>query len=78
MFHDLRHSTVRFLVNEGNVGLDLAQRHVGHSSPWMTQRYAHLAKRTRDDLANRTQNTKLTQNVILGLSTDNPPQAKLK
>ena len=48
--HDLRHSFASFLVNQG-VSLYVVQGLLGHASPRMTQRYAHLATQTLLDAA---------------------------
>ena len=40
--HDLRHTFASVLINKG-VSLYEVQTLLGHSSPQMTQRYAHLA-----------------------------------
>lgn len=48
--HDLRHSFASFLVNNG-VSLYVVQGLLGHTQPRMTQRYAHLARRTLVDAA---------------------------
>jgi integrase len=41
-FHDLRHCSASLLAQRG-VGLQIIQRHLGHSSISMTQRYSHLS-----------------------------------
>ncbi len=41
--HGLRHSFASFLASSGQVNLYTLQRLLTHSSPQMTQRYAHLA-----------------------------------
>ena len=43
--HDLRHTYASLLVNKG-VSLYEVQQLLGHSSPQMTQRYAHFANKT--------------------------------
>ena len=48
--HDLRHSFASILVNQG-VSLYIVQGLLGHASPRMTQRYAHLAPQTLLDAA---------------------------
>jgi len=45
-FHDLRHTFATEVLRGGN-GLNVVQALLGHASPAMTQRYAHLG---RDDL----------------------------
>jgi integrase len=49
-FHDLKHSTVSGLVAKG-YSLEMIQAYVGHSTPWMTQRYAHIANEQLDAMA---------------------------
>ena len=44
--HDLRHTFASLLVN-GGASLFMVQKALGHSSPTMTQRYAHLADHTQ-------------------------------
>jgi len=46
--HDLRHMYASFLVNSGR-SLYEVQQVLGHSSPIVTQRYAHLTTRTLQD-----------------------------
>ena len=41
--HGLRHSYASFLASSGKVDLYTLQKLLTHSSPQMTQRYAHLA-----------------------------------
>ena len=59
--HDLRHTFASLLVNKG-VSLYEVQTLLGHSSPQMTQRYAHLAP---DLLHSRTE---LVSSIINGES----------
>ena len=48
--HDLRHQYASFLVNNGR-SLYEVQQILGHSSPTVTQRYAHLSTRSLQDAA---------------------------
>ena len=49
--HDLRHGFSSFLINSGRTLYEL-QQILGHSSPIVTQRYAHLSTRTLQEAAN--------------------------
>ena len=49
--HDLRHSFASFLVNEGRTLYEV-QQILGHSDAKVTERYAHLSKKTLQDAAN--------------------------
>ena len=49
--HDLRHQYASFLVNSGQT-LFMVQQILGHSSPSVTQRYAHLSTRSLQEAAN--------------------------
>ena len=72
---DLRHSFASLLVNRG-VSLYVVQGLLGHASPRMTQRYAHLAPQTLLDAA------EMVSSVIYGPSrrvtagSRGPSQAK--
>ncbi|ETP71232.1 Integrase [Lachnospiraceae bacterium JC7] len=48
--HDLRHSHVSLLINQGFTALDIGQR-VGHNSEKITYRYAHMFPTRQDDMA---------------------------
>ena len=48
--HDLRHMYASFLVNSGHTLYEV-QQVLGHSSPQITQRYAHLSTETLRDAA---------------------------
>jgi integrase len=48
--HDLRHQYASFLVNSGRT-LYEEQQILGHSDPSVTQRYAHLSKKSLQDVA---------------------------
>jgi len=49
--HDLRHQYASFLVNSGRTLFEV-QSALGHSSPTVTQRYAHLSTKSLQDAAN--------------------------
>ena len=49
--HDLRHQYASFLVNSGRTLYEV-QQILGHSDPSVTQRYAHLSKKSLQDAAN--------------------------
>ena len=49
--HDLRHQYASFLVNNGRTLYEV-QQILGHSSPSVTQRYAHLSTRSLQEAAN--------------------------
>lgn len=49
--HDLRHSHASMLIN-ANRSLYEVQRILGHSTPIMTQRYAHLSTKTLQEASN--------------------------
>lgn len=48
--HDLRHKYASFLVNSGRTLYEV-QQILGHSDPSVTQRYAHLSKKSLQDAA---------------------------
>jgi integrase len=48
--HDLRHQYASFLVNSGRTLYEV-QQILGHSDPSVTQRYAHLSKRSLQEAA---------------------------
>ena len=50
--HDLRHSHVSLLINQGFSAVDIAAR-VGHESIDITYRYAHMFPTTQTAIANR-------------------------
>jgi len=50
--HDLRHQYASFLVNSGRTLYEV-QQILGHSDPSVTQRYAHLSRRSLQDAADR-------------------------
>jgi integrase len=49
--HDLRHSFSSFLINSGRTLYEV-QQILGHSSPSVTQRYAHLSTKSLQEAAN--------------------------
>lgn len=51
--HDLRHSAASFMISSGRTLFEV-QQVLGHSTPVMTQRYAHLAPQALLDSANAT------------------------
>lgn len=50
--HDLRHSYVSLLINEGFTAFDIAQA-VGHAAPYITYRYAHMFDSGKKKMAKR-------------------------
>ena len=50
--HDLRHSHVSLLINQGFSAFEIGKR-VGHSSEKVTYRYAHLFPSKQAEMANR-------------------------
>jgi len=60
--HDLRHQYASFLVNNGR-SLYEVQQILGHSSPTVTQRYAHLSTRSLQDAAESAANQLLPMAV---------------
>jgi integrase len=48
--HGLRHTFASWLISSGKVSLAEVQALLGHSSPAMTQRYAHLIPGTGDNV----------------------------
>lgn len=61
--HDLRHQYASFLVNSGRTLYEV-QQILGHSSPSVTQRYAHLSTKSLQDAAN-------TASIIIKEATAN-------
>ena len=51
--HDLRHSAASFMIASGRTLFEV-QQVLGHSTPVMTQRYAHIAPQALLDSANTT------------------------
>lgn len=50
-FHDLRHSSASLLVNNGFM-LEEVMKWLGHANIRSTERYAHLQKHDKEDMAN--------------------------
>ena len=48
--HDMRHSHVSLLIDEGFTAVDIASR-MGHESQEITYRYAHMFPSKQDDMA---------------------------
>jgi integrase len=65
--HDLRHSFASFLVNQG-VSLYVVQGLLGHASPRMTQRYAHLAPQTLLDAAEMVSSVICGRQIVAPMS----------
>ena len=53
--HDTRHNFASMLINDGRTLYEV-QQILGHSSPNVTQRYAHLTAKTLEDAANSASN----------------------
>ena len=49
--HDLRHSHVSLLINQGYQAADIANR-VGHEAVEITDRYAHIYSSKQNEMAN--------------------------
>lgn len=62
--HGLRHAYASFLASSGKVDLYTLQKLLTHSSPQMTQRYAHLA----DEALQRA--AQVSDNIFGGTSND--------
>ncbi len=74
--HGLRHTYASWLISSGKVSLAEVQALLGHSSPVMTQRYAHLIPGTGDNvrgaldaLSNATSSPSAEQRVDNGMTT---------
>lgn len=61
--HDVRHAFASFLINSGRTLYEV-QQILGHSSPLVTQRYAHLSTKSLQDAAN-------TASIIIKEATAN-------
>jgi len=61
--HDLRHQYASFLVNSGRTLYEV-QQVLGHSSPTVPQRYAHLSSKALQDAAN-TASARITTALTL-------------
>jgi site-specific recombinase XerD len=73
-FKDLRHSFASALVQAG-VDLYTVQKLMAHSTPRMTQRYAHLAPRNLQDAITAMQQfNQAIQQANVGNSVGNPPE----
>ncbi len=42
-FHDMRHTSISHFAMRG-VSIQAGQKHLGHSSPAMTEKYTHLSE----------------------------------
>ena len=58
--HDLRHSHVSLLINQGFSAFEIGKR-VGHSSEKVTYRYAHLFPNKQTDMAEFLENQRMTE-----------------
>jgi site-specific recombinase XerD len=58
--HDLRHQYASFLVNGGRTLYEV-QQILGHSDPSVTQRYAHLSKKSLQDAADSADTSSATR-----------------
>ena len=68
--HDLRHQLASMLINEG-ASLFVVQNILGHSSPQVTQRYAHLSTAT-------LQNAAATASGVIQAASPKPAPPELK
>ncbi|MEI9948664.1 MAG: tyrosine-type recombinase/integrase [Pseudomonadota bacterium] len=81
-FHDLRHSSATEVRRSG-AGLDVAQALLGHASPAMTQRYAHLGRTEHHVAVARVASLgpaleKGVQKLVVGGVAPHPPAKKPK
>jgi integrase len=58
-FHDLRHTAASYLAQNGATLLEI-QQVLGHRTPTMTARYAHLVESHVESVVDRVMNSKLT------------------